>query len=245
MLLKATRLEFLITTSESEALYLEDNLIKKHQPEYNRLLKGDNSYTYIRLSKADFPQVTLTRDRRNDGATYIGPKHNNFMLRKLLQYLRMIFKFRTSKSTLFNTGTLDSDFLFGLDGGRSVYAKLKGYDVSDYDDLPRVQKARKLGLVVDQPYEYYVAEYRKIMKMLTNFFNGNTKPVLTSLKDQIDTAIDKQHFEWAARLRDIYYSLDGFTEQQKVILDTTITASMAKIKHMDDRYILILATFFE
>ncbi len=71
MLTKAHRVDFIEVTTESEALYLEDNLIKTNNPEYNRLLKGDNSYVYLKITKEDFPQLFLTRMRKNDGCTYI------------------------------------------------------------------------------------------------------------------------------------------------------------------------------
>lgn len=71
MLSKATKLDFVIVQTESEALYLEDNLIKKHKPVYNSLLKADNSYVYIKITKEAFPIVFTTRSRVNDGAVYI------------------------------------------------------------------------------------------------------------------------------------------------------------------------------
>ena len=54
MLEKATKVDFLIVKNESEALYLEDNMIKQHKPFYNNLLKADNSYSYIKITKEQF-----------------------------------------------------------------------------------------------------------------------------------------------------------------------------------------------
>ena len=101
MLQKATKVDFLTTKNESEALYLEDNLIKQHQPFYNNLLKADNSYTYIKITKEKFPQIVLTKRRINDGSVYIGPKKDSIQLKKFLQYLRQILKFRGCKTTQF------------------------------------------------------------------------------------------------------------------------------------------------
>lgn len=94
MLNKAATLDFLIVNNESEALYLEDNLIKQHQPEYNNLLKADNSYTYIKITHEQFPQILLTKRKIHDGATYIGPKRDSIQLKKFLQYMRQINKYR-------------------------------------------------------------------------------------------------------------------------------------------------------
>lgn len=71
MLVKADAVDFLIVENEGEALYLESNLIKKHKPFYNNMLKGGNGYTYIKLTHHDFPQVMTTRMKKNDKATYI------------------------------------------------------------------------------------------------------------------------------------------------------------------------------
>lgn len=101
MVNKANHVDFIQVHTESEALYLEENLIKKHQPPYNRLLKADNSYVFIKLTNEDFPQVVITRQRKQDGATYIGPKNNSKVLKKLLQYLRQVYKFRTANKTTF------------------------------------------------------------------------------------------------------------------------------------------------
>ncbi len=112
MLSKANKLNFLITKNESEALYLEDNLIKQHQPEYNNLLKADNSYVYIKITKELFPQIFLTRKKINDGSLYIGPKNNTIQLKIFLQYMRQILKFRGCKTTQFKQEKLCSDYYF-------------------------------------------------------------------------------------------------------------------------------------
>ena len=71
MLSQAAGLDFHVVQNESEALYLEDNLIKKNQPYFNNLLKADNSYVYIKITDEDFPQIILTRKKSKDNATYI------------------------------------------------------------------------------------------------------------------------------------------------------------------------------
>jgi excinuclease ABC subunit C len=112
MLAQADTIDFLIVKNESEALYLEDNLIKKNKPEFNNLLKADNSYAYIKITNDQFPQIFLTRKKYNDGSIYIGPKHNTIHLKKFLQYLRQILQFRGCKNTQFKQGKLCSDYYF-------------------------------------------------------------------------------------------------------------------------------------
>lgn len=102
MLHHAAKVEFHIVTTESEALFLEDNLIKKHLPEYNNLLKADNSYAYIKITAEEYPQIFLTRFRDRDGSTYIGPKNNTKYLREMLHFFRQLFQYRGCKKTQFN-----------------------------------------------------------------------------------------------------------------------------------------------
>lgn len=71
MLAQAAGLDFHVVQNESEALYLEDNMIKKYQPYFNNLLKADNSYIYIKITNEKFPQIITTRKKIQDGATYI------------------------------------------------------------------------------------------------------------------------------------------------------------------------------
>ena len=70
---------YLLTHTERDALSLENNLIKKHKPKYNILLKDDKSYPYIRINlKEEFPCFTITRKIKKDGAKYFGPYMLNF-----------------------------------------------------------------------------------------------------------------------------------------------------------------------
>lgn len=114
MLAKADKVDIFIVQNESEALYLESNLIKQHKPFYNTLLKGWNGYAYIRLSSDTYPQISITRNKKNDWATYIWPKHNSQELKKLLQYLRQLLKFRTCWPSQFRQSKICSDFYFWL-----------------------------------------------------------------------------------------------------------------------------------
>ena len=118
MLKKAALVDFLVTQTESESLYLESNLIKKHKPFYNNMLKGGNGYIYIKLTAHPFPQIVLTRMKKHDKATYIGPKHNSMELRKLLQYLRYVLQFRTCGNGQFSRGVVCTDYHLGLCKGR-------------------------------------------------------------------------------------------------------------------------------
>lgn len=97
--------EYIITLSELEALNLESNLIHKHQPFYNILLKDGKAFPYIRIDyKSKFPRAEVTRRIRNDGAMYFGPYFNKVNITSLMKIINNTFKLRdcnlrmTSKS---------------------------------------------------------------------------------------------------------------------------------------------------
>ena len=212
MLLKADHVDFFVVENESESLYLESNLIKKHLPPFNNMLKWANAYAYIKLTKHPVPQVFITRKKINDWAIYIWPKHNTRELKKFLQYLRQIIQYRTCPLQQFNQKKLCSDYYFGLCQGRCAKPEL------------------------------WAAEYTNI---IVNFFKGNTTPVEKEIKKLIDEAVLKQNFERAAKLRDIYFQIDQFTEKQTVEFAKNITWYLLQIRPIGQKYVYVLLNFYE
>ena len=212
MLLKADHVDFFVVENESESLYLESNLIKKHLPPFNNMLKWANAYAYIKLTKHPVPQVLITRKKINDWAIYIWPKHNTRELKKFLQYLRQIIQYRTCPLQQFNQKKLCSDYYFGLCQGRCAKPEL------------------------------WAAEYTNI---IVNFFKGNTTPVEKEIKKLIDEAVLKQNFERAAKLRDIYFQIDQFTEKQTVEFAKNITWYLLQIRPIGQKYVYVLLNFYE
>jgi len=238
MVAKAHQVDFVNVNNESEALYLEDNLIKKHKPPYNSLLKGDNSYVFIKITNEAFPQVLLTRKRRKDGAIYIGPKRWTKQLKKVLQHTRMLFQYRGCKNTQFREWKLCSDYFFWLCKWRCVFAKLK--DLSTFKNQTLIEEGQKLGLKVEKNYEAYQNESQDVMKYMATLFDGNPAPMLEMVYKQIQTCIETQNFERAWRLKDVYQGLEQFRERQNVVLDVSITGRMFKLIKIQDRYVYCL-----
>lgn len=217
MLNKASSVDFLIVNNESEALYLEDNLIKQHQPEYNNLLKADNSYTYIKITREAFPQILLTKRKINDGASYIGPKKDSMQLKKFLQYLRQISKYRGCKATQFRQAKVCSDYYFGLCQGRC--------------QMTKEHKAQN--------------QYKDIVQNIISFFQGNTNRITQEIHKQITQASNNQNFEWAAQLRDIYRSLQSFVEKQNVVVSQNQDGYLALIKLIGTQYLYTVLVFMQ
>ena len=221
MVAKASKVEFFVVANESESLYLENNLIKKHKPFFNCMLKWWNGYTYIKLTEWDFPQVLTTRNKRNDKATYIWPKHNTKELKKLMQYLRTILKYRTCSNSLFKEWKICSDFYFWLCGGWCEKCKNKS-------ELPQLKE-----------------EYKNNLHIFSSFFKWNTKPIEKVLLSQIDDAVAKQNFEWASQIRDIYTHIEELVERQHVELWKNLTWYVLAIKKIAYSHICVLLNFYE
>jgi excinuclease ABC subunit C len=91
-------LEYIVTDTEKEALILESNLIKKHMPRYNIRLKDDKRYPYIKVTNETFPRVLITRRVLDDGSYYYGPFPEATTLRRLVKFLKSLFKVRDCKN---------------------------------------------------------------------------------------------------------------------------------------------------
>ena len=98
MVAKIVDFETIVTASELEALILECNLIKKHRPRYNILLKDDKNYPHLKLTLNEkFPRILLTRRVEKDGARYFGPYTSGLAVKETLQLLHKLFPLRTCK----------------------------------------------------------------------------------------------------------------------------------------------------
>lgn len=88
--------EYIVTLSESDALALESNLIKKHKPYYNILLKDDKADPYIKIdTRCDYPTIEITRKVKKDGAKYFGPYFNGIKAKEIVEIIRAVYGMRT------------------------------------------------------------------------------------------------------------------------------------------------------
>jgi len=95
------RIEVTVTASETEALLLEFNLIKRHRPRYNVLLKDDKSFPYIHLTAHEFPRLAYYRGTRKLPGRFFGPYPNSVAARETLQLLQKLFRIRPCEDTFF------------------------------------------------------------------------------------------------------------------------------------------------
>jgi len=220
MLNLAETVDFFQVKTESEALYLEDNLIKKYQPPFNNMLKWSNSYAYIKITNDDFPQIIITRNKIKDWSKYIWPKYNTRELKNFLQYLRYLLKWRGCKKTEFKKWKVCSDCHFWL---------CQWWCSKQY--FPDREQAKK--------------DYSDIIYLIEQFFRWNTKPVEQEIKKQIQIAAENQHFERAAKLRDIYLQIENLVEKQTVVLPKDTTWYICQIREISGRLVYTVLNFFE
>jgi excinuclease ABC subunit C len=93
---KIADISHIIVNNESDALLLENNLIKKYQPRYNVMLKDDKTYPWICIKNEEFPRVFQTRNIIKDGSKYYGPYTSVLMVRTLLELFRKLYPLRTA-----------------------------------------------------------------------------------------------------------------------------------------------------
>lgn len=103
-------LKWIVVGSESDALLLENNLIKKHQPKYNILLKDDKTFPWICIKNESFPRVFSTRTVLQDGSKYFGPYTSAYAVKVLLTLIRQIYQLRTCKLSLTEENILQGKY---------------------------------------------------------------------------------------------------------------------------------------
>lgn len=255
MLNKADSVDFVIVKNESEALYLEDNLIKKHKPYYNNMLKWSNSYAYIKITKEEFPQIFITRMRINDWSTYIWPKHNTIHLKKFFQYIRQILQYRWCKTSEFKKWKLCSDYYFWLCKGWCIkpwnLETMSSWEISKDIKWKKLYSSPTPLLVLGSEWQktglklQNLDDYKKIINYITSFFRGDIKPIQKEILTQIDSAVKKENFERAAKLRDIYQNIISLSESQTVVINQNISWYFFKIKKIWNYFVYVLLYFNE
>ena len=178
----------IITGNEKEALILESNLIKRHRPRYNVVLKDDKRYPSLRLDQKEiFPSFTIVRKIGEDDATYFGPFASAHAVRETLKTINKTFKLRKCRAKDFKTRTRPC-----------LHCQMEGC-------------LAPCCLDVD-PSVYQEQVNEAIM-----FLKGRTKDLIEKIKTQMDAAAATQEFEKAARLRDKMFSLERTIEKQIIV----------------------------
>ena len=184
---QVTDLETIVTRSELEALILESNLIKRHRPRFNVVLRDDKQYPYLRLPiKENFPRFSIVRRVQKDGALYYGPYTPAGALRETLKIIKRAFPLATCK--------IDID-------GTAERACIE-FEI----------KRCMAPCTGNQSKE----DYHKIVKQVRQFLEGRDHELLDDLREQMDAAAEREEFEEAARLRDRLFKIQRTLEKQRI-----------------------------
>ncbi len=185
---RAADVETLVTNNETEALILENNLIKQYRPRYNIRLKDDKTYLSVKVTTRDqWPRILATRHIVRDGNTYLGPFASASGLRETLETIRKVFPLRTCSDAVFRN---------------------RSRPCLEY------QIHRCLAPCV---FDIDPDEYRRQLDGALKLLEGKTGELIESLTQAMLQASEEERFEDAARVRDRINAVSGIAEKQTVV----------------------------
>ena len=179
--------EFIVVDNEVEALVLESNLIKKHKPRFNVLLKDDKSYPHLKLTNEPFPKVVVTRRIERDGAHYYGPFLPAALARKTLNLVNRAFQLRTCE--------IDID-------GKLPRPCLEYH-------LKRCLGPCVRGLCTQDEYQEAARDVKVLLE-------GKNKELARDLEQRMWRFSEEGKYEIAARYRDLHRTVLALSEEQKM-----------------------------
>jgi excinuclease ABC subunit C len=181
-------LDYIVTGNELEALILESNLVKKHRPRYNIILRDDKHYPFLRLTTDEaFPRLVVARRVQKDGSTYFGPFYPATAMRQTLRLVRQLFPLRTCRITI--DGSLPRPCLQYYI--HRCHAPCTGWETQE--------------------------AYARTVREVERFLNGHNDDLAMELTREMEAAAAEMKFERAAGLRDQIQALNTVRERQKII----------------------------
>lgn len=190
-------LKYIVVESEEDALLLENNLIKKHQPRYNAMLKDDKTYPSLCIKKEHFPRVFKTRNLIKDGSEYFGPYSSVYIANTIVELLREIYPIRTCKYALTAQNIQERKFKICL---QYHIKKCKGPCE---------------GLQTEEEYLHSIAEIREIL-------NGNVLSISDFLLQEMTKLAQEYRFEEAQVLKEKYELIEKY-KARSIVVNTSLS----------------------
>ena len=209
LLRRTNDIRHIVVDNESDALLLENNLIKKHQPRYNILLKDDKTFPWICLKKEAFPRVFSTRNTIKDGSTYFGPYTSALMVKTLIGLIRQLYKLRTCSHYLTESNISAGRFKVCLE-----------YHIGNC-------KAPCIGLQKEDDYDENVQQIKEILR-------GNTSTVIDHLKSLMVKYSEGLRFEEAQIVKEKMEILSRFRSRSAVVSNTIKNVDVFAITQESD-----------
>ena len=209
-------LEFIVVDNEVEALVLESNLIKKHKPRFNVLLKDDKQYPHLKMTREPFPKVVITRKILRDGASYYGPYLPASLARRTLDLINRAFQLRTCDIEI--DGKLPRPCL-------------------EYH-LKRCLAPCVKELCKPDEYQQATADVKLLLE-------GKNKELAANLQTRMWHFAENQNYELAAKYRDLHKTVLALAEQQKMAMTAERDVDMFGFYREQQRLALQLFTMRE
>ena len=195
MVRNAAHFEFTIVDTETDALLLENTLIKKYQPRYNVMLKDGKSYSYIVIKKERFPRVFITRNIFKDGSTYFGPYTSKYRLKIILELIKSLFPLRTCNFNLSEDNIKKGKFKVCLE-----------YHIKNCIGPCE-------GLETEESYNEKISQIKNMLK-------GNFAAVKAHFKNQMKTYAENLDFEKAQGLKEKLTAFEDYQGKSTVVSNT-------------------------
>ena len=189
---KIVRINHIVVNTETDALLLENNLIKKYKPRYNVLLKDDKSYPWICIKKERFPRVFMTRRVIKDGSEYFGPYTSVKTVRVLLDLIKELYPLRTCKYDLSHQNVNEGKYKVCLE-----------YHLKNCNGACE-------GLETETHYNNSIVEIRNIIK-------GNFKESLEKFQEKMLVFAQKMEFEEAQKVKEKLSLLGNYQSKSTII----------------------------
>ena len=189
---KIVSIKHIVVETETDALLLENNLIKKHQPRYNILMKDDKSYPFICIKKEDFPRVFLTRRVIKDGSEYFGPYTSVRTARAILSLIKELYPLRTCNYKLSSLNIANQKYKICLE-----------YHIKNC-------KGACEGLQT-------VENYEEDIKAIRNIIKGSFAQAIEKFKDLMYYFSDKTEFEEAHKIKEKIDLLANYQAKSTIV----------------------------
>ena len=188
-------ISYTVVNSEEDALLLENALIKKYNPRYNVLLKDGKTYPSICITKEYLPRIFPTRSINKKGGTYFGPYSHISSMQAVLELIKKLYHPRTCRLPITKEGIEQKKYQICLE----YHLKKCGGPCVGKQSL--------------QDYQKSIAQAREILK-------GNTRQVLTDMKDEMMRLADDLRFEEAEEIKRKYLLIEKFVATSEVVSHT-------------------------
>ncbi|MDB0614129.1 excinuclease ABC subunit UvrC [Tenacibaculum dicentrarchi] len=189
---KIARIEHIVVNTETDALLLENNLIKKYQPRYNILLKDDKSYPWICIKKERFPRVFSTRRVLKDGSEYFGPYTNIKMVQSLLSLIKELYPLRTCTYDLSEQKIASYKYKVCLEYHlKNCKGACEGYQKEE--------------------------DYQQEIRAIRNILKGNFKEILDKLQSLMLGFASEMKFEEAQKIKEKLALLQNYQAKSTIV----------------------------